>query len=122
MKKILLVDDSPSVRQQVRLALTEGGYVVVEGNDGLDGLAKLAATPDVGLIISDINMPRMNGLDMIEKVKSDPKNAALPVLMLTSEGQPALIERAKKAGVKGWVVKPFKADMLIAAVKKLLPN
>src|SRR4051812_9370028 len=75
MKKILLVDDSPSVRQQVRLALTEGGYVVVEGNDGLDGLAKLAATPDVGLIISDINMPRMNGLDMIEKVKSDPKNA-----------------------------------------------
>jgi two-component system chemotaxis response regulator CheY len=122
MKKILLVDDSPSVRQQVRLALTEAGYAVVEANDGLDGLSKLAATPDVGLVISDINMPRMNGLDMVEKVKSDPKNSALPVLMLTSEGQPALIERAKKSGVKGWVVKPFKADMLLAAVKKLLPN
>jgi two-component system chemotaxis response regulator CheY len=122
MKKILLVDDSPSVRQQVRLALTEAGYPVVEANDGLDGLAKLAATPDVGLIISDINMPRMNGLDMVEKVKSEAKHVTLPVLMLTSEGQPALIERAKKAGVKGWVVKPFKADMLLAAVKKLLPN
>jgi two-component system chemotaxis response regulator CheY len=122
MKKILLVDDSPSVRQQVRLALTEAGYVVVEATDGLDGLAKLTATLDVGLIISDINMPRMNGLDMVEKVKSDAKHLTLPVLMLTSEGQPALIERAKKSGVKGWVVKPFKADLLLAAVKKLLPS
>lgn len=122
MKKILLVDDSPSVRQQVRLALTEAGYPVVEATDGLDGLSKLAATPDVGLIISDVNMPRMNGLDMVEKVKSDQKNSALPVLMLTSEGQPALIERAKKAGVKGWVVKPFKAEMLISAIKQLLKN
>ena len=122
MKKILLVDDSPSVRQQVRLALSEAGYPVVEATDGLDGLAKLAATPDVGLIISDINMPRMNGLDMIEKVRTDAKHVTLPILMLTSEGQPALIDRGKKAGVKGWVVKPFKADMLLAAVKKLLPN
>jgi two-component system chemotaxis response regulator CheY len=120
MKQILLVDDSPSVRQQVRLALTEAGYTVIEANDGLDGLAKLAATPDVGLIISDINMPQMNGLEMIEKLRSDGKNVGLPVLMLTSEGEPALIARAKKAGVKAWVVKPFKAVMLLAAVRKLI--
>ena len=73
----------------------------------------------MALIVSDINMPRMNGLDMVEKVKSEP-NTDPAVLMLTSEGQPALIERAKKAGVKGWVVKPFNADMLVAAIKQLL--
>jgi two-component system, chemotaxis family, chemotaxis protein CheY len=122
MKQILLVDDSPSVRQQVRLALTEAGYTVIEANDGLEGLAKLAATPEVGLIISDINMPHMNGLEMVEKLKADAKNVDIPVLMLTSEGEPALIARAKKAGVKAWVVKPFKAVMLLAAVRKLMPN
>jgi two-component system, chemotaxis family, chemotaxis protein CheY len=122
MKKILIVDDSPSVRQQVRLALSQAGFAVIEANDGMDGIQKLDSTPDVALVVSDVNMPRMNGLDMVEKVKSEPKHKALPVLMLTSEGQPALIERAKKAGVKGWVVKPFNADMLVAAIKKLVPN
>jgi two-component system chemotaxis response regulator CheY len=122
MKKILIVDDSPSVRQQVRLALSQAGFTVVEANDGMDGIEKLKSTPDVALIVSDINMPRMNGLDMVEKVKSEPKHKTLPVLMLTSEGQPALIERAKKAGVKGWVVKPFNADMLVSAIKQLVPN
>lgn len=122
MKQILLVDDSASVRQQVRLALTEAGYEVIEANDGLDGLAKLAASPEIGLVISDINMPYMNGLEMVEKLKSDARNAALPVLMLTSEGEPALIERAKKAGVRAWIIKPFRSVMLLAAVRKLLPN
>src|SRR5688572_5291941 len=103
-KPILLVDDSASVRQQVRLALTEVGYTVLEAHDGLDGLARLAATPEVGLVISDINMPRMGGLEMVEKLKSEARNLTLPVLMLTSEGEPSLIERAKKAGVKAWVV------------------
>jgi len=120
MKKVMVVDDSPSVRQQVGMALTQAGYGVVEAVDGQDGLSK-AATSGVSLVICDINMPRMNGLEMVEKMKADPKTSALPVVMLTSEGQPALMDRAKKAGAKGWIIKPFKADLLIAAVKKLVP-
>ena len=119
MKKVLIVDDSPSVRQQVGMALGQAGYGTIEAVDGMDGLSKVT-NPEVSMIICDVNMPRMNGLEMIEKVKADPKCASLPILMLTSEGQPALIERAKKAGAKGWIVKPFKADLLVAAVKKLI--
>ena len=120
MKKILVVDDSPSVRQQVSLALQQAGFKVVEAVDGADGAGKIETERDLSAVICDINMPRMNGLEMLEKVKSDPKNAALPIVMLTSEGQPALIERAKKSGAKGWIVKPFKAELLIAALNKLV--
>jgi two-component system chemotaxis response regulator CheY len=119
MKKILVVDDSPSVRQQVGLALQQAGFSVVEAVDGADGATKISTDKGISAVICDINMPRMNGLEMLEKVKGDPNNQALPIIMLTSEGQPALIERAKKAGAKGWIVKPFKADLLVAAVKKL---
>ncbi|MDP3157440.1 MAG: response regulator [Archangium sp.] len=119
-KKILVVDDSVSVRQQVTLALVQGGYGVVEAGDGADGLEKINRDTSIGMVLCDINMPRMNGLEMLEAVRRDARHASLPVVMLTSEGQPALIDRAKKAGAKGWIVKPFKADLLLAAVKKLL--
>jgi two-component system chemotaxis response regulator CheY len=119
-KKVLIVDDSPSVRQQVGLALRQAGYEVVEGVDGFDGAAKVASDPSIGIVICDVNMPRKNGLEMIEEVKRETKFAALPIVMLTSEGQPALMERAKKAGAKGWIIKPFKAELLVATVKKLL--
>ena len=120
MKMVMVVDDSPSVRQQVGMALTQAGYGVIEAVDGQDGLGKVA-TAGVSLVICDINMPRMNGLVMVEKMKADPRTSTVPVVMLTSEGQPALMERAKKAGAKGWIIKPFKADLLIAAVKRLVP-
>jgi two-component system, chemotaxis family, chemotaxis protein CheY len=121
MNKVLVIDDSISVRQQVRAVLTQAaGYLLIEACDGIDGLAKLEATPDVGLIIADINMPRMNGLEMLEKLNGDTRNRAVPVLMLTSEGDPGLIVRAKRAGVKAWVVKPFKPAMLLAAVRKVI--
>jgi two-component system chemotaxis response regulator CheY len=119
-KKVLVVDDSPTVRQQVGLALKQAGYEVVEATDGADGVAKVGSDSSIGMVILDVNMPRMNGLEMLEAVKAGGANASLPVIMLTSEGQQSLIERAKKAGAKGWIVKPFKAELLVAAVKKLL--
>jgi two-component system chemotaxis response regulator CheY len=119
-KKVLVVDDSASVRQQVGLALKQVGYEVIDGVDGVDGVEKVRKDASIGMVICDINMPRLNGLDMLEQVKSDAKFAKLPIVMLTSEDSPALVERAKKAGAKGWIIKPFRADLLVATVKKLM--
>jgi two-component system, chemotaxis family, chemotaxis protein CheY len=119
-KKVLVVDDSPTVRQQVSLALKQAGFEVVEATDGADGVAKVGSDTSIGMVILDVNMPRMNGLEMLETIKANGQNAGLAVIMLTSEGQQSLIDRAKKAGAKGWIVKPFKAELLVAAVKKLL--
>jgi two-component system chemotaxis response regulator CheY len=118
-KKIMVVDDSRTVRQQVGVTLTEAGYEVVEACDGIEGCEKITQQRDLAMVICDVNMPRMNGLDMVAAVKKDPRNGQLPMLMLTTEGQPALIARAKQAGAKGWIVKPFRPDMLVAAVKRL---
>jgi two-component system chemotaxis response regulator CheY len=118
-KKILIVDDSRTIRQQVSFTLTKGGYSVVEAEDGKDGLTKLDANPDVSMIISDVNMPNMNGIEMVEAIKTEGKHLSVPIVMLTTEGSNDLIQRAKNAGAKGWLVKPFKPDQLIAAVEKL---
>ena len=118
-KKILVVDDSPTVRQQVSMALKQAGFTVVEATDGADGLSKITSDQEIKLVILDVNMPRMNGLEMLESVKQDGKNPDLQVVMLTSEGQQSMVDRAKKAGARGWIVKPFKPELLVAAVKKL---
>ena len=115
VKKILVVDDSETVRQQLRLVLDPAGYGVVEAFDGQDGLEKAKGATDISMIICDVNMPRMNGLDMISQLKAS--GSSIPIVMLTTEGQPALIKRAKEAGAKGWIVKPFKPELLLAAVK-----
>jgi two-component system chemotaxis response regulator CheY len=119
-KKILVVDDSPTVRQQVANAMAGTGLELLEAADGAEGLEKLEKDGEIGLVILDVNMPRMNGLEMLEALKAGGKNNHVHVVMLTSEGQKSLIERAKKAGAKGWIVKPFKPELLVAAVKKLL--
>lgn len=118
-KKILVIDDSSAVRQQVSMALGQAGFEVLEAVDGLDGAETIRADRDLALVICDINMPGMNGLEMLERVKAEPENATLPIVMLTTEGQPSLIQRAKAAGAKGWIVKPFKAQMLVATAQKL---
>lgn len=115
---VLVVDDSATVRQQVSVALTQAGLSVSEAVDGADGVNKIKAG-GVSCVVCDVNMPNKNGIELIEEVKSDAKYAKLPIIMLTTEGSKELITRAKKAGASGWVVKPFKADMLVAAVKKL---
>jgi two-component system, chemotaxis family, chemotaxis protein CheY len=118
-RKVLVVDDSRTVRQQLGVVLLDAGYEVIEAADGLEGAEKIAAHPDVALVICDVNMPKMSGIEMLTLVKKDARNANLNVLMLTTEGQPALIQRAKAAGARGWIVKPFKPDLLLATVKKL---
>lgn len=120
MKKVLVVDDSPTIRQQIGRALVDAGFEVVEATDGVDGIDKIESDRGIGIVILDINMPRMNGLEMLEKVKQHEHNIGLPVIMLTSEGQKSMIERAKRAGAKGWIVKPFKSELLVGAVRKLI--
>ena len=118
MKKILVIDDSETIRQQVKQALSATGYDIIEAVDGVDGLEKLRTLTDLDMAHCDVNMPRMNGLDMIAEVQRI--GAKIPILMLTTEGQPSLIRRAREAGAKGWIVKPFKPELLVAAVTKII--
>lgn len=115
---VLVVDDSASVRQQVSMTLKQSGFNVFEAEDGAIGADRIAQG-GIDCVICDVNMPNMNGIEMLKKVKSDPLHKDLPVVMLTTEGSKDLIVQAKQAGAKGWIVKPFKADLLIAAVEKL---
>ncbi|GAB5496089.1 MAG: response regulator [Phycisphaerales bacterium] len=117
-KKVLVVDDSATVRQQVGAALKQAGFDITEAVDGMDGKSKID-TGGFSCVICDVNMPNMNGIEMVESVKSDARHSSLPIVMLTTESAKDLITRAKSAGAAGWIIKPFKADMLIAAVEKL---
>jgi two-component system chemotaxis response regulator CheY len=118
MKKVMIVDDSRTVRQQVVAALSPAGFEVLEAQDGIEGLDRMKLTPDLSLIIFDLNKPRMNRLAM-RGVAQESGAHSVPVVMLTTEGRPDLIEKAKRAGARGWLVKPFKPDQLIAVARKL---
>jgi len=117
-KKIIVIDDSDTVRQQVSIVLVEAGYEVIEAEDGMAGATAIRENPTALLAICDVNMPRMNGLDMLDVLRAQ-NGGNVPILMLTTEGRPDLIERARSRGAKGWMVKPFKPTMLLATVKKL---
>ncbi len=117
-KKVLIVDDSETIRQQVAVALEAAGFGIVEAQDGIDGLECLEQH-ELCMVILDINMPRMNGLELLERMRENPKHASIPVLMLTTEAQHSMIERAKKAGAKGWLIKPVKMPHLVNAVTRL---
>ena len=120
MAQILVVDDSSTVRNEVCDFLKANGLTVTTAVDGKDGLDKLKADPAVKLIICDVNMPNMDGLTMAEKVRSDLKNITVNIIMLTTENSPAMKERGKAAGIKGWIVKPFNGAAVIASVQKLV--
>jgi two-component system chemotaxis response regulator CheY len=117
--KVLIIDDSMMIRRQVGQALIGAGFSVIEATDGVDGLQKLTASPDTRLVVCDVNMPRMSGIEFLEALRRGENTADLPVVMLTTEGQPELVQRAKALGAKGWIVKPFKPDLLVAAAKRL---
>ena len=118
-KNILIVDDSASIRQVVKINLATAGHTVTEAVDGQDALAKVQAQkPD--LIISDINMPNMDGLTFVRKLKEIPEYKFIPIIMLTTESQEEKKMEGMSIGVKAWLVKPFKPDQLMAAVSRLM--
>jgi two-component system chemotaxis response regulator CheY len=119
MKRILIVDDSSSVRQMVTFTLSGAGYEVREAVDGKDGYAKAGAAK-FDLIITDLNMPNMDGIELVAALRKQPSYAFTPLLMLTTESQPEKKDAGRKAGATGWIVKPFKAEQLIAVAQKLI--
>lgn len=118
-KTIMVVDDSASLRQVVGIALKGAGYEVLEGCDGQDALSKLTGQK-VNLIISDVNMPRMDGITFVSEVKKMPTYKFTPVIMLTTESDESKKRSGQAAGAKAWVVKPFKPEVLLNAVQKLV--
>lgn len=118
-KMIMTVDDSASVRQMVRFTLEEAGYKVIEAVDGKDAVTKLSGTP-VQLVITDLNMPNMDGIELIKDVRQKSDLRFVPIIMLTTESQDSRKQEGKQAGATGWIVKPFKPDQLKAVVKKVL--
>jgi two-component system chemotaxis response regulator CheY len=119
-KTILIVDDSASLRQVVRIALSSAGYEVVEACDGVDALSKLDGRK-IHLIISDVNMPNMDGIELVRQVKARPDCKFTPVIMLTTESQADMKAQGQAAGARAWVVKPFQPAQMLAAVAKLMP-
>lgn len=118
-KTILIVDDSSSLRQVVAIALRGAGYEVIEGCDGQDAISKMNGVK-IHLIISDVNMPNMDGISFVKEVKAMSNYKFTPIIMLTTESQQSMKEQGKAAGAKAWVVKPFKPDQLLNAVEKLV--
>jgi two-component system, chemotaxis family, chemotaxis protein CheY len=118
-KTILVVDDSETAREQVVAVLEPAGYDVQEACDGRDGLRKIARCSPA-LVICDVHMPIMGGIEMLMAIRDEAKYGAIQSLMLTTEAQPALLADARKAGATGWLVKPFKPHLMLATVRKLI--
>ena len=118
-KTVLTIDDSKAVRDMVSFTLTPHGYHVIEAADGQQGLDQLKAGAP-SLVITDLNMPVMNGLEFIEQARRDPRGAGVPIILLTTESAPEMKARGKAAGATGWIDKPFDANKLVAVATKLL--
>jgi two-component system, chemotaxis family, chemotaxis protein CheY len=120
MKKILIVDDSSTIRDQIKIAFAaKSEYQLVEAENGVQALEKLAATEGIRLVISDVNMPEMDGITMVKRIAADDKLKSIPIVMLTTEVSKELKEVAKTCGVRAWMVKPFQADKLVMAADQL---
>ena len=117
-KVILTADDSASVRQMVAFTLSDAGYTVVEAVDGKDALAK--ASRGVNLVITDLNMPNLDGIGLIRALRANPAFKGVPIVMLTTESQESRKQEGKAAGATGWIVKPFTTQQILAVVRRLL--
>lgn len=116
-QKVIVIDDSATAREQISIVLSAEGYEILEAQDGVEGADAIRANPNASLAICDLNMPNASGLEMLEMLQK--QRNSVPVLMLTTEGRIDLIERARSFGAKGWMVKPFKPNMLLVTVRKL---
>jgi len=117
-KVVLTVDDSASARQLVRFTLEEAGYTVLEANDGRDALARVPS--QLNLVVTDLNMPNMDGIELIRALRARADCKGVPILMLTTESQDTKKQEGRAAGATGWIVKPFQPERLVAVVKKLI--
>ena len=118
--KVLIVDDQKSIRQHIIKSLRGADYVFIEAEDGADGIEKLTENPDTCLILSDVNMPNMNGISMLKAIRLISKHDHIPVLMLTAEISTEFVSIAKTIGAVGLIVKPFKPEMLSSAIRKIV--
>ena len=119
-KTILTADDSTSMREMIGFTLRNAGYNVVEAVDGQDALAKIVSgTPH--MLITDLNMPNMDGIELIRQVRALPLCKYIPIVMLTTESQDSKKQAGRAAGASGWIVKPFRSEQLVMVAKKLLP-
>lgn len=118
-KKILAVDDSVSIRKSISFVLSQEGYEIIEAVDGLDGLEK-AKQEKFNLVITDINMPNMDGIEMIKNLRTTDGYKFTPIIALTTENQESKMQEGKAAGATGWIVKPFTSEKLVAIVKKII--
>ena len=119
MKTVLAVDDSASLRQMVSVVLCGGGYQVVEAVDGVDALSKLTGQ-DLDLVLTDLNMPKMDGLEFTRQLRAMPQYKFVPVVLLTTESNTEKKMQGKAAGATAWIIKPFDPDQLLAVVKKVM--
>jgi len=120
MARILAVDDSPSMRQMVHLTLQSAGHDVVSAIDGVDGLNKACAGAPVDLVITDVNMPNMDGLTLVKELRRLPQYQGVPLLVLTTESSAEKKQEGRAAGATGWIVKPFNPAQLLATLARLI--
>jgi two-component system chemotaxis response regulator CheY len=118
-KKILIIDDSAAIRQSISFILQQEGYETIEAQDGMEGLTVAGGLSGVDLIITDVNMPNLDGIGFIRKVRELPAYKFTPILVLTTESQGSKMNEGKEAGATGWIVKPFNADKLLGIVRKV---
>lgn len=120
MKKILIVDDSDTVRNQVKKSLEDAGYAVVEAFDGVNGVQQAMANKDIACVISDVNMPNMDGFSMCAKLREISQLKNIPIFMLATETNDEMKKKGKSVGVVAWMAKPYNAQKMILAIKKTI--
>jgi two-component system chemotaxis response regulator CheY len=120
-KTALVVDDSPTMRQMVALTLSNAGFTVVEAEDGKDAVKKVAAGPKMDIVVTDLNMPEMDGISLIKELRKMAAFRFTPILMLTTESAADKKQAGKEAGATGWIVKPFNPELMLKVIAKVLP-